>query len=81
MERTSDGFRLSQIDLEMRGPGEIYGARQHGVLDLRMANVLDTKLIVRARTAAEAFLATGNVVEYPKMLKRLNKLKAITTLD
>ncbi len=81
MERTTDGFRLSQIDLEMRGPGEIYGARQHGVLDLRMANVMDTKLVARVRSAAEAFLATGAMVEYPHMLKRLNQLKAITTLD
>lgn len=81
LEKTTDGFRLSQIDLEMRGPGEIYGARQHGVLDLRMANVMDTKLIERVRIAAEAFLATGNMVKYPHMLKRLNQLKAITTLD
>ncbi len=81
MERTSDGFRLSQIDLEMRGPGEIYGARQHGVLDLRMANIMDTKLITRVRNRAEAFLAQGNMLDYPYMLKRVNQLKAITTLD
>ena len=81
MERTQDGFRLSQIDLEMRGPGEIYGARQHGVLDLRMANVMDTKLVARVRVAAEAFLSSGNMLKYPHILKRLNKLKAITTLD
>ncbi len=81
MERTQDGFRLSQIDLEMRGPGEIYGARQHGVLDLRMANVMDTKLVARVRLAAEAFLSSGNMLKYPHILKRLNKLKAITTLD
>ncbi len=81
MERTHDGFRLSQIDLEMRGPGEIYGARQHGVLDLRMANIMDAKLVARVRKAAEAFLEAGSMVEYPHMLKRLNQLKAITTLD
>ena len=81
LERTHDGFRLSQIDLEMRGPGEIYGARQHGVLDLRMANVMDTKLVAHVRKVAEAFLSSGNMLQYPHMLKRLNKLKAITTLD
>lgn len=81
LERTTDGFRLSQIDLEMRGPGEIYGARQHGLLDLRMANVMDAKLVSHVRSVAEAFLATGNVLEYPHMLKRLNQLKAMTTLD
>lgn len=81
LERTQDGFRLSQIDLEMRGPGEIYGAKQHGILDLRMANVMDTKLVAHVRKVAEAFLASGNMLQYPHMLKRLNKLKAITTLD
>ena len=81
LERTQDGFRLSQIDLEMRGPGEIYGAKQHGILDLRMANVMDTKLVAHVRKVAEAFLASGNMLQYPHMIKRLNKLKAITTLD
>lgn len=81
LERTQDGFRLSQIDLEMRGPGEIYGAKQHGILDLRVANVMDTKLVAHVRKVAEAFLASGNMLQYPHMLKRLNKLKAITTLD
>lgn len=81
LERTNDGFRLAQIDLEMRGPGEIYGQRQHGQLNLRLASILDTKLIIRAKKNAEAFLKTENVLEYHQMVTRINQLKTITTLD
>lgn len=81
LERTNDGFRLAQIDLEMRGPGEIYGQRQHGKLNLRLASILDTELINRAKTQAEAFLKTENVLKYHQMVARINQLKTITTLD
>lgn len=81
LEKTTDGFRLAQIDLEMRGPGEIYGTAQHGLLDLRMADLFDHKLISEAREAAEAFLNKHNLLEYPRLAQRVNGLKSITSLD
>lgn len=81
LEKTNDGFRLAQIDLEMRGPGEIYGTAQHGLLDLRMADLFDHKLIAAVRTAAESFLNKHNLLEYPRLAERVNKLKRITSLD
>ena len=82
LERTNDGFRLAQIDLELRGPGAIYGQRQHGVLDLKMADLSDVKLISQARTAALEFLAQGDaMLKYPQVAERVDQLKAVTTLD
>ncbi|HRV76110.1 MAG TPA: ATP-dependent DNA helicase RecG, partial [Candidatus Saccharimonadales bacterium] len=48
----SDGFKLAQYDLEMRGPGQVYGKLQSGALDLRLIDINDTKLINQAREAA-----------------------------
>lgn len=81
MERSNDGFRLAQIDLETRGPGEIYGVRQHGELDLRMASVLDTKLIAEVKRVAESFLEDHNLLKYERLTNRINQLKKVTTLD
>ncbi len=40
---SSDGFELAELDLEIRGPGAIYGTQQHGQLDLRVAKLTDVK--------------------------------------
>lgn len=82
MERTNDGFCLAQIDLDLRGPGQIYGLAQHGILDLRMADISDTKLLAEVKALAAGFLQDVSVlVKYPAMLERINRLKAVTTLD
>ena len=82
LEKSQDGFRLAQIDLEMRGPGEIYGRRQHGTLDLQLADVSDPALLAAVRNAAAAFIASSKgMVKYPVVLERVNALKAVTSLD
>ena len=54
---TTDGFRISEVDLEMRGPGEFFGTRQHGLPELKVANILtDSKLLVAAREEAFALV-------------------------
>jgi len=54
MEKTTDGFRIAEADLEIRGPGELMGTRQSGIPDFRVANILrDGRLLGDAR--AEAF--------------------------
>ena len=45
IEKSTDGFYLSERDLELRGPGEIYGKAQHGTLNLQVASLGDTELI------------------------------------
>ena len=81
MEKTTDGFRLAQIDLEMRGPGEIYGTGQHGLLDMRFADIFDVKLLEEVKQAALAFITQQNMVQYPRTVERINSLKKLTSLD
>lgn len=53
MESTSDGFRIAEVDFELRGPGDILGTRQSGALPLRVADLArDKEILIEARTAA-----------------------------
>ena len=82
LERVSDGFKLAELDLELRGPGAIYGTLQHGQLDLRIARLSDTALILRARNGAQAFLAAHEPLQhYPDLDQHIKRLRAITTLN
>ena len=57
MESTSDGFRIAEADLEIRGPGDFLGTRQSGLPDFRIANILrDGALLEQARQAAFGLL-------------------------
>lgn len=82
MERTTDGFRLAQIDLDLRGPGQIYGLRQHGTLDLRFAGLDDTELIATTRQAANDFVHDkAAMLQYAHTMQQIHALKAVTSLD
>lgn len=51
---TTDGFKIAEADLELRGPGEFFGTRQHGLPEFRLANpVTDQAILASARTWAE----------------------------
>jgi ATP-dependent DNA helicase RecG len=56
MERTTDGFRLAEADMEMRGPGQFFGTKQSGLPGLKVAKLTDVKLIERTRAEAERIL-------------------------
>ena len=56
VERNADGFALAQADLELRGPGELFGTRQAGSSGLRAGSLLDTRLIELTRGEAERLL-------------------------
>ncbi|HVB63843.1 MAG TPA: ATP-dependent DNA helicase RecG [Nitrolancea sp.] len=55
--QTQDGFRLSEIDLELRGPGEFFGKRQSGLPDLKLASLGDLGTLQQARDEAHLILA------------------------
>ena len=58
MERTADGFAIAEEDLRLRGPGEFFGLRQHGLPDFKVANpVRDLPLLEEAREEAARLLA------------------------
>jgi ATP-dependent DNA helicase RecG len=82
LANTSDGFALAELDLELRGPGAIYGTFQHGQLDLRIAKLTDTKLIAAARQAAQAVIDKGeNLLKYQELYEHVSALRAITNLN
>ena len=82
LAKSTDGFYLAEVDLKLRGPGEIYGALQHGALDLRIASLSDTKLIHRAQRDTEAFLKNPeNMLKYTELMSGITKYQQITTLN
>ena len=82
LEKSTDGFHLAEVDLKMRGPGEIYGALQHGALDLRIASLTDTKLIARAQTDVMKFLQNDeNMLKYKELMGVISKYQQLTTLN
>lgn len=82
LESSNDGFRLAELDLELRGPGAIYGKAQHGQLDLRIAKLTDSKLIAGARQSAQQFIDRGeDLVQYKHLALAVQKLRAVTNLN
>jgi ATP-dependent DNA helicase RecG len=62
-----DGFRLAELDLELRGPGELLGTRQHGLPAMRIADLVrDTALLEEARRDARAFVESDPRLEKPE---------------
>ena len=60
MESTSDGFRIAEVDFELRGPGDVLGTRQSGSLPLRLADLVrDKALLEEARVAAFNLVESG----------------------
>lgn len=79
--RISDGFRLAEIDLELRGPGAIYGTMQHGALDLKFADLSDHKLLAEAKRAVEDFIKSDDISNYPELARRVRLAQAVITLN
>jgi len=66
-EHTDDGFALAEKDLEIRGPGEILGTRQHGLPDLKIADLEgDRALLFKARDEAFALIADDPHLKKPE---------------
>lgn len=72
MEQHNFGAELAELDLRLRGPGEIYGTMQHGRKMLKIASFSDFGLIQKVRTAAEKIFP--NLNNYPKLLEKLRNI-------
>lgn len=69
---TEDGFKIAEEDLKLRGAGEILGTRQHGVMELRLADLArDGQIVEKAYRMAQKVLAHPH--DYPKLLQEVEK--------
>ena len=82
LEKSTDGFYLAEVDLKLRGPGEIYGALQHGAMNLRIASLSDAKLIAKARKDTDTFLKNPeNMLKYKELMLNIKRYQQLTTLN
>ena len=82
IEKSQDGFYLAEVDLKLRGPGEIYGKMQHGDLNLKIASLADTALIARAQAEAERFVKEGqDLLQYNHLAHTVNRYQRLTVLN
>ena len=78
MTKTADGFKIAEEDLRLRGPGDFFGERQHGLPGLRIADIgCDTQLLKEAQQAAEELLARDpDLRDHPAAAERVAELFA-----
>lgn len=77
MEETTDGFRIAEEDLKIRGPGELFGTRQSGLPELKMANLVEDRgLMEDARTAAFDTVRQDPQMRDPRHAGMVKKFKS-----
>ena len=83
LERTSDGFEISEYDFQNRGEGDLFGIKQSGELELKMASVKkDFKMLLKAKEDADEFINMLFTFDSnPEYLPIINELKKIENLD
>ncbi|MEK7528354.1 MAG: ATP-dependent DNA helicase RecG [Patescibacteria group bacterium] len=78
----SSGFQLAEIDLQMRGPGEVYGVRQSGIPDLHMATFGDVKLIKESRAVAEKIIEKDPTLkDHPELKSKIAEYENSVAVD
>lgn len=74
--RTNDGFEIADMDLKLRGPGDLQGTRQSGVLDLKLSDIArDQELVKSTRYAAQQLLENDASLQKPENKPLLDYLK------
>lgn len=74
MAQTTDGFKLAELDLEQRGPGDFLGTRQAGFSELRMASLTDVRLIEKARHYAQQLFDRDADLQQPEHTRLVSAL-------
>ena len=71
MESISSGFKLAEKDLELRGPGQIYGYQQSGFWNFKFASISDRVMIEKATQVAKKISA--EIDKYPKLKEKIGE--------
>jgi len=67
MVKTNDGFEIAEVDLKLRGPGDLMGTQQSGVLNLRIADIIkDSAILIKARSVAMDLLQRDHNLSLPE---------------
>ena len=78
MTKTTDGFKISEEDLKARGPGDFFGKRQHGLPQLRIADLAgDMRLLKEAQEAAENLLLDDPTLSKPENRRVLEQVRRL----
>lgn len=73
MTKTNDGFKIAEKDLELRGPGEFLGVRQHGLPEFKIANVFADKLVLEeTNTVAKDILRMKDKADYKALFDKVD---------
>ena len=79
MVRTTDGFEIAEVDLRLRGPGDLQGTQQSGILDLKIADIIkDEKILKYSRNMAADILTDDPHLEKGKNTPILQQLKILS---
>ncbi len=82
MEDIQDGFKLSQLDLKLRGPGEVYGFKQSGFVSFRMSDLRDLKTLSEARACAQTILEEDPTLsKYPLLKSEIESFQKRYEID
>jgi ATP-dependent DNA helicase RecG len=79
MVRTTDGFEIAEVDLKLRGPGDLMGTQQSGMLELKIADLIkDNAILNYARRLALEVLKEDPSLKLPKNKSILNNYKEVS---
>jgi ATP-dependent DNA helicase RecG len=79
MVRTTDGFEIAEVDLKLRGPGDLMGTHQSGMLELKIADLIkDNAILNYARQLALEVLKEDPSLKLPKNKSILNHYKEVS---
>lgn len=73
--KINNGFLLAEYDLKIRGTGEIYGTKQHGFINLKIASLSDFDLIEKAKKAVDYFLNHYRIDDFLQLKKRIENYR------
>ncbi|MFH1971254.1 MAG: ATP-dependent DNA helicase RecG [Patescibacteria group bacterium] len=76
MQKNLNGFELAELDLRLRGPGEVFGTKQHGFPELKIASWQDISLIKKTKEVAQDVIKNPN--EYKELIKIIDARSKIT---
>lgn len=71
---SNDGFYISEQDLKLRGPGDFFGTRQHGLPEMKIANLFENKDILKISQEAANIISEQGIDKYPLLKKRCDTL-------